>query len=174
MMEKLLSDIGPVTIILVLLICIPAIVNFISWCKKIYAEREKFKKTHMEKGRALEREEETEELRFISGEARISNLETAVSTLTETIARQEKLIERLTRSDMYGIKAWIKDQHEKYTAQGWIDTEALDLVCSRHSVYKEEGGNSWADCLVNDLKNLPHRPPVVSIQPRDICDSNKN
>jgi hypothetical protein len=54
-------------------------------------------------------------------------------------------------------------------AQGWIDLQALDLVCQRHEIYKEEGGNSWADCLVEDLKRLPHKQSVTPAAPRDIC-----
>ena len=79
------------------------------------------------------------------------------------------MITRLTKSDMLDIKSWIKAQHERYMAQGWIDLQALDLVCQRHAVYKEEGGNSWADCLVEDLKGLPHKGVATPAEPRDIC-----
>lgn len=170
-MTTLITTYGVIPVLLTLLIGIPAIVNFISWCKATWAKREKFKQDAIQKGRKQEREEEQEENRFSSGEARISALEESVQLLTTMVTQQKEMIERLTRSDMLDIKSWIKVQHERYMAQGWIDSQALDLLCSRHEIYKEEGGNSWADCIVLDLKKLPHTPPVTPAQPRDICNN---
>jgi hypothetical protein len=31
----------------------------------------------------------------------------------------------------------------------------LELICDRYDIYKEEGGNSWAEKLVNEIKALP-------------------
>lgn len=170
-MIQLLTTTPLLTIVLVLLVFVPAIVNFISWCKKTWAKREEFKQQNIEKGKQMEREDETEELRFTAGETRIKTLEDNVGKLTEIAENQQKMIKRLTESDMLDIKSWIKDKHEKYMAQGWIDVHALDLLCSRHGIYKQEGGNSWADCLVEELKSLPHTPPVTRVAPRSICDN---
>ena len=170
-MSALITTYGIVPVILTLIIAVPALINFISWCKATWAKREKFKQENIEKGRTIERAEETEQLRFTAGETRISTLEDSVKKLTEIAETQNQMIKRLTTSDMLDIKSWIKAQHEKYMAQGWIDLQALDLLCQRHEIYKEEGGNSWADCLVEELKTLPHRPPVTSAAPRDICNN---
>lgn len=170
-MTTLITTYGVIPVLLTLLIGIPTIVNFISWCKATWAKREKFKQDAIQNGRKQEREEEAEENRFSSGEARIATLEDNVKLLTTMVTQQKEMIERLTRSDMLDIKSWIKVQHEKYMNQGWIDTQALDLLCQRHEIYKEEGGNSWADCLVDDLKKLPRRPSVMAVAPRNICYS---
>ena len=164
-----LTNYGVLPVLLILLVGVPAIVNFISWCKATWAKREKFKQDAIETGRNEEREVEAEETRFTSGEARIATLEKNVELLTTMVTQQKEMIERLTKSDMLDIKSWIKVQHEKYMNHGWIDTQALDLLCQRHEIYKEEGGNSWADCLVDDLKGLPRRPPATPAAPRDIC-----
>ena len=168
-MSALITTYGVVPVILTLLVGIPMIVNFISWIKATWAKREKFKQDNVNKGRTMQHEEEAEESRFVSGEQRIAALEKNVETLTTIVTQQKTMIERLTRSDMLDIKSWIKTQHERYMAQGWIDLQALDLVCQRHEIYKEEGGNSWADCLVEDLKRLPHKHQVTPAAPRDIC-----
>ena len=82
-----LGTYGPLPLLLALLIGVPAIVNFISWCKATWAKREKFKEDNVERGRAIEREEEAEELRFSNGEARIKALEENVKTLTTIVTQ---------------------------------------------------------------------------------------
>lgn len=47
---------------------------------------------------------------------------------------------------------------------GAIDSESLSLVIDRYRVYAEEGGNSWAERMVNDIKALPI---VTAIELRD-------
>ena len=173
-MTALITTYGILPVLITLLVGIPAIVNFIGWCKSTWAKREKFKQEAIQKGRKQEREEEAEENRFSSGEARIDALEANVKLLTTMVTQQKEMIERLTRSDMLDIKSWIKVQHEKYMNQGWIDSQALDLLCQRHEIYKEEGGNSWADCLVDDLKKLPRRPLTTPAAPRDICNNSRD
>lgn len=173
-MIELFTQFGFWPVLLILFLGIPAIINIISWCKNLWEKRTKFTKAAEERGRSQEKQEEAEEHRFLDGEARISALEKNVELLTQMVTQQKTMIERLTKSDMLDIKSWIKVQHERYMAQGWIDSQALDLLCSRHEVYKEEGGNSWADCIVSDLKKLPHTPPVTPAVPRDICNNPKD
>jgi hypothetical protein len=39
--------------------------------------------------------------------------------------------------------------------KGCIDSHVLELLEERFEIYKEEGGNSWAEKLMNELRSLP-------------------
>jgi len=60
---KLIQEHGAL-VILSLLIGIPAIVNFIKWCKDLWKKRESFKQENIQKGREIEQKAEKEEHRF--------------------------------------------------------------------------------------------------------------
>lgn len=162
-MTELIASVGIGQIIIILLIAIPALVNFISWCKKTWKEREKFKEENIEKGKQIERRAEQKEERFHSGETRIAKLETEVSDLKTMIANQERLIQLLIKSDELDIKSWIKAQHERWIPRKCIDSQTLDILEQRFAVYEAEGGNSWAKKLVDELRALP-TVTVVAIE----------
>ena len=157
-MGELISTFGIGTVIIILLVGIPAIVNFISWCKGIWKTREQFKQENIEAGRKMEIRKEEKEMRFSNGEARMTNLEEDVKDLKTIIARQQQLIELLVESDELDIKSWIKAQHEKWMPRRCIDGQTLELLCQRFKIYTKEGGNSWAEKLVEDLMALPIIP----------------
>ena len=170
-MEKLFDKVDPITIILVLIIAIPSIVNFITWCKGIWQKREDFKQANIEQGKKIEKEAETQEHRLENGETRMTQLEADVKSLTETIDRLEKTLNLLTVSDQLDIKSWIKMQHEKWIPRQCIDSQTLDLLEQRFKIYEKEGGNSWAKKLVDELRALP----VVTVVPiQDIHDNSSN
>lgn len=157
-MAELISTFGLTSIVLILLVAIPAIVNFIGWCKKIWSTREKFKQENINKGRELESRKEEKEMRFSTGEARMTTLESDVKDLKKIIAQQQQLIKLLVESDELDIKSWIKAQHEKWMPRKCIDGQTLELLCQRFKIYTKEGGNSWAEKLVEDLMSLPIMP----------------
>lgn len=160
-MAELFSTFGVGTVLIILLIGIPAIVNFIKWCKGLWNTREKFKQENIEKGKAIEARAEEREARLARGEARMDALEQDVRELKEIAERQQKLIELLIQSDELNIKAWIKAQHEKWVPRQCIDSQTLDLLEQRFKIYEAEGGNSWAERLVNEMRQLP----VVTVVP---------
>ena len=168
-MVELISTYGLTAVILVLLIAIPAIFNFIKWCKGLWQEREKFKQQNIQKGIQIETETEKKEARLQDGEARMTKLEADVKDLKDLIATQQKLIELLIKSDELDIKSWIKMQHERWIPKGCIDSQTFDLLEQRYAVYTSEGGNSWAKKLVEELRALP----TVTILPiADIHEEN--
>ena len=168
-MIELISTYGISTVILILLIAIPAIFNFIKWCKNLWNEREAFKQQNIQKGIQIETEAEHKEARLQNGEARMTKLETDVKDLKDLIAAQQKLIELLIKSDELDIKSWIKMQHERWIPKGCIDSQTFDLLEQRYAVYTSEGGNSWAKKLVEELRALP----TVTILPiADIHEEN--
>lgn len=158
---ELITTYGVATIVIILLVGIPAIVNFISWCKKLWKTREDFKQANIDKGKEIEARAEAKEARLQKGEARMGTLEKDVISLKEIAEKQQKLIELLIKSDELDIKSWIKAQHEKWIPKQCIDSQTLDLLEQRYAIYKEEGGNSWAKKLVDELRALP----VVTIVP---------
>lgn len=169
-MTELISTFGIETVIIVLLVGIPAIVNFIKWCKGLWSTREKFKQENIQKGIEIEARAEEKEARLMHGEARIQHLESDVQDLKVLIANQQQLIELLIKSDELDIKSWIKAQHEKWVSRNCIDSQTLDLLEQRYAIYEREGGNSWAKKLVEELRALP-TVTVVTIQ--DIHDSSR-
>jgi hypothetical protein len=77
------------------------------------------------------------------------------------LENQEKMIELLIASDELSIKAWIKEQHETWMPLGCIDSQTFELLEARYKIYVDEGGNSWAKKLMDDLRGLP----VVTVIP---------
>ena len=162
-MTELISTLGMGTVLLVLLIGIPAIVNFIKWCKGLWAFREQFKQENIQKGKEIEARTEEKENRLKSGESRIELLEKAFLEMQKINKDQNEQIALLRESDKLSIKTWIKEQHEKWIKLGCIDNYTLDLLEERYAIYAKEGGNSWAKKLMDELRALPP-VTVVAVQ----------
>lgn len=154
-LDKLVAEYGLSAVIIILIIGVPAIVNLISWCKGIWEKREAFKQKNIEEGKLIELHAEQKEARFTRGEERMKQLEADVTDLKKIAERQAELIELLIKSDELDIKSWIKMQHEKWIPLGYIDSQTLDILEQRFDIYEKEGGNSWAEKLVKELRALP-------------------
>lgn len=103
----------------------------------------------------MEARAEEKEARFSNGEQRMDTLEENVKELRKIAERQAELIQILIQSDQLDIKSWLKAQHEHWMELGCIDSQMLDLVTQRFAIYAKEGGNSWAERLVEDMRSLP-------------------
>lgn len=154
-MAELISTFSLGTVVLILLIGIPAIINFITWCKGLWVKREQFKKDNFEQGRRQEAQTAQKENRLSNDEKRLAILEKSYLELKAINETQNQQIALLRESDKLSIKTWIKEQHEKWTRLGCIDNYALDLLEERYAIYAKEGGNSWALKLMNELRALP-------------------
>ena len=72
----------------------------------------------------------------------------------------EDQLKLLLESDRNDIKqSIVKDYHYFVEKQGWIDDFSLDTILLRYEDYKKEGGNSYIDTLILELKSLPKRSP---------------
>lgn len=154
-MIGLIQTYGFGVIFIILLIAIPSIITCIGWCKSLWKKRADFIAANQEAGRKQLQEEEKEEHRFSDGERRIQKLEEIVVKLTQMQEEQQKAISRLERSDKLNIKTYIKEQHAIWTQKGCIDSQTLELLEERYEIYTEEGGNSWAKKLMDELRALP-------------------
>jgi hypothetical protein len=66
----------------------------------------------------------------------------------------------LIESDKDDIKSFITKEHHYYVEQKkWIDKFSLDCIEKRYKHYKDEGGNSFIEDLMGELRKLPKQPP---------------
>lgn len=77
-------------------------------------------------------------------------------TLVNLIGRVNLLID----SDKDDIKSFITERHHHFCyKEGWIDDYSLDCIEKRFKHYTDEGGNSFVEDLMGELRNLPKHPP---------------
>ena len=82
-----------------------------------------------------------------------------IQEIKEELVDNKNSIKRLVTSDRNDIKSWLVEKHHFFINQGWIDDFSMDTVNRRFSDYVEEGGNSYAESLVNAIRDLPNQPP---------------
>lgn len=87
-------------------------------------------------------------------------LQNTIKKMEESIENLSKKVDILMKSDRDDIKAFITRQHHYFVYQkGWIDDYSLDCVERRYTHYNEQGGNSFIQTLMTDLRNLPKQEP---------------
>lgn len=65
-------------------------------------------------------------------------------------------VDMLIASDKDDIKAYITKEHHYFCYEkGYIDDYSLDCLERRYGHYKDEGGNSFAEDLMKDVRTLP-------------------
>ena len=78
---------------------------------------------------------------------------------SKTEANLNKIIDSiqlLINSDKDDIKAWITEKHHYYCYEKrHIDDYSLDCIEKRYTHYKNEGGNSFVEDLMKDIRRLP-------------------
>ena len=71
-----------------------------------------------------------------------------------------KKINLLIDSDKDDIKSFITRQHHYFCYKiGWIDDFSLDCVEKRYQHYADEGGNSFIEGFMDELRALPKQEP---------------
>ena len=158
---EFLSAFSGWSVILIILAAFIVTYKIIDWCKKTWAKREEFKTEQYRKGAQKQHEIDVHEEEVLAEKKKIENLEKSIALLTELCAKQQTQIDLLIKSDELSIKAWIKEQHEKWIALQCIDSQSLELLTQRFEVYAQEGGNSWAEKLMEEIKALP----VITVIP---------
>lgn len=78
----------------------------------------------------------------------------------------------LFESDKDDIRAWITQQHHQFMSLNYIDDYSLDCLERRFKHYQDEGGNSYIEDLMKDLRSLSKRSFCIS--PMVITTNNKN
>lgn len=69
-------------------------------------------------------------------------------------------IDLLIDSDKDDIKSFLTREHHYFCyTQGWIDDYSLECCERRYAHYRDEGGNSFIEGFMKELRALPKRPP---------------
>jgi predicted RNase H-like nuclease (RuvC/YqgF family) len=69
-------------------------------------------------------------------------------------------LDLLIASDKDEIKSFITREHHYFCYEKkWIDDYSMDCIEKRFEHYKAENGNSFIKDLMNELRNLPKKPP---------------
>ena len=142
------------TVLIIAMASIIIILKIIDWCKKIWAKRNEFRQAAFLEGERVQQQEDCQAHDKEALEKRLKALENNYIALTNMLEAQQATLNLLKESDELDIKAWIKAQHERWVPTGYIDSQALELVCQRFAIYQKEGGNSWAEKMVEDIKRL--------------------
>lgn len=97
----------------------------------------------------------------------ISRIDAVAQKQDELVTQLKSLQETVTllvHSDKDDIKSWITKEHHFFCyEQKYIDDYSLDCIEKRFTHYKAEGGNSFVEDLMRDLRALPK----VSVLPND-------
>lgn len=118
-----------------------------------------------------ERTKESIQYRLEKCENAIANWDNKMEVFTESIKslneecqksfdKQNESLQMLIASDKDDIKSFIVREYHYFTEEkGWIDDFSLDVLEKRYSHYKAEGGNSFIEELMDEIRKLPHKPP---------------
>ena len=100
-----------------------------------------------------------EEDKFAKYEEEIKALKENQEKMSESINRLSANVELLIDSDKDDIKSFITKEYHYFVEQkGWIDKFSFDCIEKRFNHYKDEGGNSFIEDLMNELRQLPKQP----------------
>ena len=150
-----------------LALAIKGCVDFFDWCKNKY--QAKFDKDHtkLNKEQALEEhyircsEQHKESMRLYSNvENKIDKMNQSINNRFDAI---EESIDTLKQSDMHDIKSWIVEKHHILMENGWVDDFTMDTLEKRFLDYVKEGGNTYVEKLMNEIRALPHKNPMGGI-----------
>lgn len=135
-------SVGEILIFIVLLaLAFKGVVDFIDWAKK------------KAKGQIDEINTQKEEKDTIK--ENIEELFKMQKAQKEAIDKMAESVNLLIQSDKDDIKAWITEKHHYYCYQlKYIDDFSLDCIEKRYAHYKQEGGNSFIEDLMKDLRSL--------------------
>lgn len=143
-------------------LAIREVVNFVSWVKDKNKKRldegveQKQREEMLDKYEEVNKDMQNRMAKCYSSiEGKIDELSININGRMDSMEDQLKI---LTDSDMHDIKSWIVEKHHYYMNQRWIDDFAMDTIEKRYSDYKKEGGNSYVDTLMEELRKLPKDP----------------
>ena len=127
--------------IIMLSLAVKGGVDFYDWVKK------RFNTTIIDRENQNKKKEEITE--------NIDKLFEMQKEQSAAIDKLTKSVDLLLRSDRDDIKAWITQQHHHYCYElKYIDDFSLDCIEKRYAHYKAEGGNSFIEDLMTDLRSL--------------------
>lgn len=79
----------------------------------------------------------------------------AIEELKEQLEKQQKTLDTLVASDRDDIKGWLVQQYHYFMNLGSIDDFSKDTIEKRATHYFTEGGNSYIEDLLKQIRKLP-------------------
>lgn len=145
------SDILMFTILLAL--AVKSLISFFDWAY------ERFQRIFNKEYSKLNKQQELEK-RLQHGDEMIKTLEANQQMTDKILQNLSTKIDILVDSDKDAIKSYITKQHHYFCYQiGWIDDFSLDCLEKRYGHYADEGGNSFIEGFMEELRALPKQPP---------------
>lgn len=146
-----LSDILMFTVFLAL--AVKSLISFFDWA---YVYIKKFFNIHYSKIN----QKEALERRLQKGSQVMTELKNNQQTTDEILKNLSAKIDLLINSDKDDIKSYITRQHHYFCYKlGYIDDFSLDCIEKRFKHYSDEGGNSFIENFMKDLRALPIQSP---------------
>ncbi len=146
-----LSEIFMFTIFLAL--AVKSLISFFDWAN------DRIKKIFNKEYSKLSEKEELER-RLQHGSEVMTTLETNQKETDKILKDLSAKIDMLIDSDKDSIKSYITREHHYFCYQkGWIDDFSLDCVEKRFEHYEDQGGNSFVEGLMDQLRALPKQQP---------------
>lgn len=143
---------------IMLAFAIKGTIDFFDWIRVQY--KKKFDKDYAEKEKdknLLTIEEKIDNLTSLTNQ-RMDTIEKRIDGFEERADAFEIKMNKLTKSDMHDIKGWIVEKHHLLTKRNYVDDFTMDILEKRYEDYVSEGGNSYIEKLMNEIRALPHFP----------------
>lgn len=142
--------------IILLALAVKSLISFFDWgydhIKRIF-NKEYFK---IDEKKELERRLKHGSQVMTILQANQENTDTILKHLSEKI-------DMLIDSDKDAIKSYITREHHHFCYQvGWIDDFSLNCLERRYQHYTDEGGNSFIEGFMDQLRALPKQAPQNS------------
>ena len=154
-MKELLETYSVVEIIIFLVLIAAAIkcaIEFFDW------SHERLKNVFDKEYNTTKQQAEIDR-QFTDINNKIKDLEEAQTNIIEKLDTVNDNINLLLASDMDDIKMDLTKEHHYYCyEQGWIDDYSLECCLKRFDHYTDEGGNSFIERFIKELKRLPNHP----------------
>ena len=146
-----LSDILMFTVFLAL--AVKSLISFFDWAY-VYIKRVfNIQYSKINQKQALER-------RLQKGSQVMTELKNNQQTTDEILKDLSAKIDLLINSDKDDIKSYITREHHYFCYKlGYIDDFSLDCIEKRFKHYSDEGGNSFIENFMKDLRALPIQSP---------------
>ena len=124
-------------------------INFYDWCM------ERLRKVLNTNHNKLTQKEQLQR-RLQHGSQIMNNLQNNQKQTDKILKDLSAKIDMLVDSDKDAIKSYITRQHHYFCYQkGQIDDFSLDCCEKRYQHYSDEGGNSFIEGFMNELRALP-------------------
>lgn len=139
-----------IVVFLVLLgFAIKEVVTFFDWAHN------RLKKTFDKEDEHEEIKEQLETVVNRLGDIEI-HFNTMINENRVKYSEMQQSIDLLIASDKDDIKAWITAQHHLFVYEyKCIDDYSLDCIEKRYAHYRDEGGNSFIELLMSEIRALP-------------------